>query len=184
MKVLIKRPDIGERKQIHSLFEKTIKHTFEAEGAGEEHSLIRELIDDQKNLIDLDFETGGKEAYFLVAETDDRIAGTICHRPCSDIILDCSQGKAQGMQEIGSVYILPEFQGRGLCKLLLNSMYITMSAKGFSEFWLDSGYAVARQVWEKLLGPPAIKMKDYWAPGAHHHIWLRSLADLPIKFDI
>ena len=157
MKVLIKRPDISEREEIHSLFEKTIKHTFEAEGAGEEHTLIRELTDDQKELIDLDFETSGKEVYFLVAETGGRIAGTICHRPCSDIILDCSQSKAQGMQEIGSVYILPQFQGGGLCKLLLNAMYITMSAKGFSEFWLDSGYAVARQVWEKLLGPSCYK---------------------------
>ncbi len=184
MNVSIKRPLISEREEIHSLFEKTIKQTFKSEGIADDHELIAELAYDQKNLIDLDFETGGNAAYFLVAEIDGRIAGTICHRPCSKIIIECSLGKAQDMHEIGSVYILPEFQGKGLCKLLLNSMYITMKAKGFREFWLDSGYAVARQVWKKLLGPPTIMMDDYWAPGAHHHLWLRSLDDVKIKYDI
>ena len=184
MNVSIKRPIFSEIEEIHSLFEKTIKQTFKSEELDDDHELITELINDQKNLIDLDFKTDGKEVFFLVAETEGRIAGTTCHRPCSEVILECSQGKAKGMQEIGSVYILPEFQGKGLCKLLLNSMYITMKAKGFSEFWLDSGYTIARKVWKKLLGPPTIIMDDYWAPGAHHHLWLRALDDLDIRYDI
>ena len=184
MNVSIKRPLLSEREEIYSLFEKTIKQTFKSEGIDDDHELVTELIDDQKNLIDLDLETNGNEVYFLIAQADGRIAGTICHRPCSEVILECSKGKAKGMQEIGSVYILPEFQGKGLCKLLLNSMYITMKAKSFSEFWLDSGYTIARKVWKKLLGPPTIIMDDYWAPGAHHHLWLRSLDDVKIKFEI
>ncbi len=27
----------------------------------------------------------------------------------------------------------------------------------------------------RVLGPPAHILRDYWGPGAHHMIWLRSL---------
>lgn len=184
MKVIIRRPNIKDREELHQLFETTIKNTLELEGAVGEEDFIKELSDDQKNLIDTDFDTDGKEYYFLVAEYEGKIAGTICHRPCSDIIKDCADRDIKGMHEIGSVYILPDFQGKGIAKLLLNAMYITLSAKGFDEFWLDSGYDIAKNVWRNVLGEPTIIMKDYWGEGVDHHLWYRKLSDVAIEYNI
>lgn len=184
MNVIIRRPKKSDKEEVYSLFETTIQHTFKLEGTGSETKIIKELIDDQKSLINIDFDTNGKEYYFLIAECEGKIAGTICHRPCSDIIKDCADRDTQGMHEIGSVYILPDFQGKGIVKLLLNAMYITLSAREFNEFWLDSGYNIAKNVWQKILGEPNIIMKDYWGKGVDHHLWYRKLSDVSIKYDI
>ena len=178
MQVQIRRPFKNEREEIYSLFEKTIQHTLDAEGAGDETELISMLICDQKNLIDADFDTEGKEVYFLVAECSGKLAGTICHRPCSEIITSCIGEKACGRQEIGSVYILPQYQGKGIAKQLLSFMYKTLASKNIQEFYLDSGYAVAKKVWQKILGEPTLIMKDYWGEGVDHHIWHRKLSDI------
>lgn len=184
MKVIIRRPNKNDREEVHQLFETTIKNTLELEGLVGEEGFIRELSDDQKSLIDIDFNTNGEEYYFLVAQCEGRIAGTICHRPCSDIITDCADRDTKDMHEIGSVYILPDFQGKGIAKLLLNAMYITLSAKGFNEFWLDSGYNIAKNVWQNVLGEPTIKKKDYWGEGIDHHLWYRKLSHVVIEYDI
>ena len=182
MKVIIRRPKIKEKQKIHALFDAVIRHTFELEDVGDEMELVKELIADQQALIDTDFDPNGEQVCFLVAQCGKKIVGTICHRPCSDIILDCANRDATGMQEIGSVYVLPEFQGKGIAKLLLNAMYIMMMGKGFDAFWLDSGYAIAKQVWQRILGNPTVIMKDYWAQGVDHHIWFRKLDEVSIEY--
>ena len=184
MKVKIRRPNKKDRKEIHQLFETTIKHTLELEGLVGEEGFVKELFNDQKNLIDIDFDTNGKEYYFLVAECEGKIIGTICHRPCSDIIVDCADRDIKGIHEIGSVYILPNFQGKGIAKLLLNAMYTTLIAKGFDEFWLDSGYNIAKKVWQNVLGKPTIIMKNYWGEGIDHHLWNRKLSDIAIEYKV
>jgi GNAT superfamily N-acetyltransferase len=184
MKISIKRPDIKEKQHIYSLFDTTIRHTFKGEGIEEGFELIGELIDDQKALIDSDFETDGRDVFFLVAECGGEIAGTICHRPCSDIIIDCVGKQAKGRQEIGSVYILPRFQRKGISKLLLNAMYITLISRGIGEFYLDTGYTQAKEVWRKALGEPSLIMKDYWGEGISHHIWHKKLNEITIGFSI
>lgn len=173
-----------ERAEIHALFDCTIRHTFELEDVGEEFELIDELIADQQALIDTDLDTNGEELCFLVARCNQKIVGTICMRPCSDIIQDCADRDTAGMHEIGSIYILPKFQGNGIAKLLLNRMYIALTAKGVDEFWLDSGYDIAKQIWRKILGEPTIIMKDYWAEGVDHHLWFRKIDEVDVEYKV
>ena len=176
--IIIRRPKMQERAQIHALFDVVIRHTFELEGVGEEFELIGKLIADQQNLIDLDIDTDGQQCFFLVAQYESQVVGTICVRPCSDIIRECADRDTSGMLEIGSVYVLPELQGKGIAKLLLNRIYQALRTKGIDEFWLDSGYDIAKQVWRNILGEPSIIMKDYWAEGVDHHLWFRKLDDV------
>ena len=179
--IIIRRPKMQERAQIHALFDVVIRHTFELEGVGEEFELIGKLIADQQNLIDLDIDTDGQQCFFLIAQHKGQVVGTICVRPCSDIIRECADRDTSGMLEIGSVYVLPELQGKGIAKLLLNRIYQTLRAKGIDEFWLDSGYDIAKQVWLNILGKPSIIMKDYWAEGVDHHLWFRKLDDVDVE---
>ncbi len=179
--ILIRRPKKEERAQIHALFSRTIAHTLEEEGVGDEVELIASLVKDQQELIDLDIDTDGQQCFFLVAQHKGQIVGTICLRPCSDIIRECADRDTQGMLEIGSVYVLPEFQGKGIARLLLIRMYRTLIEKGATEFWLDSGYDIAKQVWRKILGEPSIIIKNYWAEGVDHHLWFRKLGEVDVE---
>jgi len=184
MNIIIQKPEISKREEIHALFGTVIHRTLKLEGVGDDYELTAELIADQQELIDLCFETDGEECFFLTAVHEGKTVGTICRRECSDIIKDCADRDVSGVQEIGSVYILPQFQGKGIARLLLNAMYITLIAQGYDEFWLDSGYEIAKNVWAKVLGPPSIIMKDYWAEGVDHHLWHKKLDEVSIEFDI
>jgi len=184
MNIVIIKPDVSQREEIHALFDTVICHTLRFEGVGDDYELTAELIADQQELIDLCFETDGEECFFLTAVHEDKTVGTICRRECSEIIKDCADRDATGVQEIGSVYILPQFQGKGIAKLLLNAMYITLIAQGYDEFWLDSGYEIAKKVWQKVLGPPTVIMKDYWAEGVDHHLWYKKLDEILIEYNI
>jgi GNAT superfamily N-acetyltransferase len=178
MDAIIERPKTNERQEIRALFDVVIKHTFALENAVDEVELMDELIADQQDLIDLDFKIDGQDCFFLVARLNGKIVGTICHRPCSDVIIDCAGKQAALMVEIGSMYILPQYQGKGIAKQLLNAMYETLAQKGIDEFWLDSGYTVAKKVWAKVFGEPSIIMKDYWGEGIDHHLWYRKLDEV------
>ncbi len=184
MDVIIRRPLSSEKQEIHALFDAVIKHTFSLESFDDDIEFMGELIAGQQALIDLDLDTGGKDCLFLVAQHGDKIIGTICQRPCSDIIIDCAGEEAAGMIEIGSVYILPKFQGAGVAGQLLDAMYKTLADMGCEEFWLDSGYTIAKKIWAKILGKPSIIMKDYWAKGVDHHLWRRKLSEVSEKYQV
>ena len=109
---------------------------------------------------------------FLVAKPNDREVGNISFVPCGSDILSCTESELSGVGELGSLYILPEFQDQGIGSALIHEMLKTLHEKGIDEFCLDSGYKRAQKRWIRKFGAPYKVVNDYWGPGYEHMIWL------------
>lgn len=182
--IIIRRPKWNDQQEIDHLFSKTIRGAFEKEGAGDAIDEIEEQVCHKQSLISEDLKSKGGSRFFLVAELNGKIVGTISHGLRSELIAECADRDVSNMQEIASVYVLPEYQGQGITKILLSSMLLCLVSKGISEFCLDTGYENARQVWTKLLGKPSVIKKDYWAEDTDHCVWFKSVADISITFNM
>ena len=131
-----------------------------------------------------DFDSNGTNRYFLLAvdSSCNKVIGTIEYGPASGLIHTCTNGALDGLCEIGTVFVLPSYQKRGIGSLLFNTMLLTLQTRGITEFCLDSGYTNAQAIWKKKFGKPDYLLKDYWSVGCHHMIWRRCTTDLPILF--
>lgn len=181
-KIVINRPKREDRQEIHALFERTIPHTFAKDGAEDLVEDIQGEVASKKRKLEEDFETEGVGYFFLVARHGGKIVGTITYGPTDAYMIELSGGKFETIGEIGSLFIMPEFQGRGIGTLLLNAMYMALIGKGVEEFVLDSGYPTAQKVWAHVFGEPDIIARDYWAVGADHHVWHRMIVDVMPTF--
>lgn len=182
--IIIRRPKLCNQLEINKLFEVTIQDAFKKEGVGDAIDEINEQICHKKLLIDDDLKSNCKSRLFLIAEHQGHIVGTISHGWRSELIAECADRDVSDMQEIASIYILPEFQGQGIARVLLNAMLLCLLSKGINEFCLDTGYTIARQVWSKLLGTPSVIKKDYWDEGVDHCVWFKSVTDISVTFNI
>ncbi len=100
------------------------------------------------------------------------------------MINSCTGGVLKDLYEIGTVFILPEYQRKGIGSLLLHTMFLTLLSRGITEFCLDSGYRKAQSIWTKKFGEPSHVLKDYWGESSDHMIWKKSLHDTPIIFEL
>ncbi|MBS4172726.1 GNAT family N-acetyltransferase [Bacillus sp. FJAT-49736] len=184
-KILIRRPNHNDIEELHSFFTKVIKDTFAKEGISELVDDMEEEIASKKSYLDEDLQSNGEKRYFLVAHDAEctKIIGTIEYGPSSELIQNCTNGALKDSYEIGTVFVDPDHQKRGIGTLLLNVMLITLEAKGIKEFCLDSGYGIAQKVWKEKLGKPDYCLKDYWGEGSDHMIWKRGTKDIPILFN-
>ncbi|NSW91901.1 MAG: GNAT family N-acetyltransferase [Firmicutes bacterium] len=182
--ISIRRPCWTDIEELDRLFTVTIADAFAKEGVGDDLEGINSQIAEKRQLLREDLETNGAERFFLIACSQGKIVGTIAYGPCSELIKDCSDGKLKDVFELGSVYVLPEYQKKGIGTLLLNSMLIAFLSRGIEEFCLDSGYTRAQYVWQKKFGKPNIILKDYWREGSDHMIWHRKLGDTPVNFRV
>lgn len=91
----------------------------------------------------------GKERFFLLVERDTQIIGTIEYGPASELIMELTNGAYRGIPEVGTVFVHPDHQGRGVGSLMVNAMLLILLGRGFETFCLDSGYARAQAVWKK-----------------------------------
>lgn len=73
--------------------------------------------------------------------------------------------------ELGTFFVHPLYQRRGVGNMLLKTIYQEMSNYGVTEFCLDSGYREAQKLWRKKLGEPDYLLKNYWDAGCDHMIW-------------
>lgn len=168
----IRRPTLSDVPQIHEVFSKTIKNSFKEEGiidpSGKEtDEEIARLI----NTFQDDFATQGQKEYFLIAHLQNKIVGTIGYGTINPLISDNITIARAGIPELKSVYILPEFQNRGIGSLLFQHMLLVLAEKHIEEYYLDSGYKKSQQFWERKLGAPAHTLNDFWGKGNHHMIW-------------
>lgn len=170
--VRIAAPRQEDTAAVHSVFETTVTDVFLREGIGHLQEELRSDIEAKKRLFREFLDGSETEIRFLVAKQGDRILGTVSYGPPNEIIVDEFPEWKYGMGELGSLFVLPAYQGRGLGSLLIEAMRKTLKQRGIQEFCLDSGYASAQKKWMRKFGKPIRILSDRWGPGLHHCIWL------------
>lgn len=182
--IKIKRPTFEDREALIRFFSVVVTDTFEKEGIGHLREDRENEISDKISFLDMDLSSNGHDRFFYIAEDDGRIVGTIEHGPANALIREGSGGELENDTEVGTVFVHPGEQGRGIGSLLVNVMALTLRAKGFERFCLDSGYASAQRIWTKKFGEPNYVLRNYWGEGSDHTIWAVRLSDLSIEFKV
>ena len=113
-----------------------------------------------------------------MAKDKDKIIGTISFGLCSSDIKECTNNEITDLGELGSIFVLPEYQGQGIGSALIDHLLAYLKQEGIKEFCLDSGYEQAQKTWTRKFGKPYAIAKDHWAPGVDNMVWKCSL---PIK---
>lgn len=180
----IRRPKIADHKELIQFFSTVIKDTYAREGLSDLHEDIEKEIECKKQYLKCDFNSNGQDRYFLIAldQSCNKIIGTIEYGPASELINTCTDGALKGWYEVGTVFVHPMYQRRGIGNLLLNVMFLTLLNRGVKKFCLDSGYTNAQKIWKKKFGEPDYLLKDYWSEGGDHMIWKRCINDVSIIF--
>ncbi|MRX53013.1 GNAT family N-acetyltransferase [Bacillus idriensis] len=184
MKIEIRRPRMEDMDELNRFFSKVIRDTFEKEGISEMVGDMKDEIECKKQYLKTDLESNGENRYFLIGLDGKEIVGSIEYGPVSELIVSCTDGALSGLSEIGTVFVHPEYQRRGIGTLLLNVMLLTLQKRGISEFCLDSGYSSAQKVWKKKFGEPDYLLQNYWGEGYDHMIWKRNTDDLRLLFHL
>jgi GNAT superfamily N-acetyltransferase len=174
----IRRPKKDDIKQLHQFFRNVITDTFKKEGISGKNEDLEDEIRTKENYLQNDLQSSGKNRYFLIAIESDRIIGTIEYGPASSLINACTNKSIQHLVEVGTVFVLPECQRKGIGNLLLQKMYKVLQDNGIKEFCLDSGYRRAQNIWKLKFGEPDYFLKDYWGENFHHMIWKLNVSDL------
>ncbi|MEA1976106.1 MAG: GNAT family N-acetyltransferase, partial [Bacillota bacterium] len=113
----------------------------------------------------------GKKRYFLIVVIDDIIIGSIEYGKSNDLVITCTNGELEGIVEIGTVFVHPEYQRKGIGNLMLMQIMNKLNNNGIKEFCIESGYKSAQKIWINKFGKPEYHLKDYWDKDADHMIW-------------
>ncbi|WP_059173048.1 GNAT family N-acetyltransferase [Bacillus sp. FJAT-27445] len=171
MDIEMKRPVSSDNEELLRFFRTVITDTYEKEGISGKVDDLEEEIKTKEAYLKKDLETGGKERYFLIAKIGGNIIGSIEFGPASSIIQECTLSELKGFMEVGTVFVHPDFQRRGIGNSLLEAIFFAMKSRGIETCCLDSGYKNAQQIWKKKFGEPDYLLKDYWGEGFDHMIW-------------
>lgn len=167
----IRRPDKSDEEAVYQLFDTVLEDTFHRNDIDDLVELLQEEKDGKRVYFDLDLATNGQSRYFLLAELDDQVVGTIEYGPANDDIKKGTQGALANHMEIGTVFVHPDYQKRGIGSQLVKAIMEALTDAGYRECCLDSGYPSAQKVWTKKFGSPTYHLKEYWGEGADHMIW-------------
>lgn len=166
--------DIESANQV---FELSIPDAFEKEGLGSLKEDIEREVLNKVRMLESTFSSAESDTYFLLAKSKDAVVGTISFGPCGEDIIICTDNELKDLGELGSLYVLPEFQGQGIGSALINALAKELYEQGIMQFCLDSGYKRAQKRWLRKFGAPIKIFKDYWAPGTDHFIWKCNVID-------
>lgn len=180
LNVDIRRPGTEDIEELHQFFRTVICDTFSKEGIGDKLKDIEQEIVTKKAYLENDLESDGENRYFLMALDGDKIIGSIEYGPASELICQNTNHGLKDLNEVGTVFVLPDYQGQGVGNFLLHNMYTALQSKGIEEFCLDSGYTRAQEIWKKKFGTPNYLLKNYWDEGYHHMIWRIKVNDVLI----
>lgn len=169
--IIIRRPKKEDVNQLNDFFQLVLKDTFEKNGIENLVEDYEQEIREKREFLNEDIETGGKKRYFLVAEISNNIVGTIAYGPANHLINKCTNDKLKDLIEIGTVFVHPDYQKKGIGSFMLNYMYDVLNRKDIKEFCLDSGYKNAQKTWLKKFGDPEYHFEGYWGEGTDYMIW-------------
>jgi GNAT superfamily N-acetyltransferase len=174
----INRPKIDDIELINEFFEIVIRDTFERNGIADLVDMIIKEIEDKRRCLNQDIDSDGKNRYFLIANDDDKIVGSIEYGASNELIISCTNGELKELVEIGTVFVHPEYQNEGIGSRMLNLIFMELEKIRIKEFCLDSGYKKAQKTWIKKFGNPEYHFKDYWGEGADHMVWRIRVEDV------
>lgn len=180
----------ADRDEACRVFERTIPEAFAGEGLGHLMEEIREEVNGKKKLVDMALRIPANLAIrpsspqaaevpviFLVARSAREVVGTISFGPCGKEIAECTRHALDDVGELGSLYVLPDYQGQGIGSAFIQTMAKELKERGIQRFYLDSGYKKAQQKWQRKFGEPYAVAKNYWGPGQDHLVWLCNVED-------
>ncbi|KMJ57243.1 GNAT family acetyltransferase [Bacillus sp. LL01] len=169
--VEIRRPMEDDINNLNQFFRAVITDTFNKEGIVDKIEDMENEIEGKKTYLARDLESNGEKRFFLLALDGDKIIGTIEYGAASELICMCTNNAFKGLHEVGTIFVHPDYQRKGIGNLLLNRIMLAMQSKCITEFCLDSGYVSAQRIWTKKFGDPAFLLEDFWDEGYHHMIW-------------
>jgi len=176
--VVVRRPRIEEIDFVNEFFELVLRDTFERNGIADLVETLEEEIEDKRKCLNQDFESNGENRYFLIVTIDDIIIGSIEYGPSNDLINTCTNGVLKDLVEIGTVFVYPKYQRKGIGNLMLIHIFNELKNKGIKEFCFDSGYKSAQKIWINKFGEPEYHLKGYWGEGADHMVWRLKVSDV------
>lgn len=169
--VEIRRPGEDDRNSLNHFFRMVVTDTFNKEGIADMVDDMESEIKAKNTYLATDLESNGDKRFFLLALDGEKIVGTIEYGAASELICTCTNNAFKNLQEVGTVFVHPDYQRKGIGNLLLNRLMLAMQNKGIAEFCLDSGYGNAQKIWTKKFGDPAYLLENFWGEGYHHMIW-------------
>ena len=174
----ISRVKIEDRESINEFFERVLIDTFRMNDISGLVDTLNDEIEDKRRCLDQDFESEGNDRCFLIAKDKNLVIGSVEYGPANELILSCTNGELKELNEIGTVFVHPDYQRKGIGSQLLISMLLEMKRRGIEEFCLDSGYKIAQGIWTKRLGKPEYHLIDYWGKHADHMIWRKNIDEV------
>jgi GNAT superfamily N-acetyltransferase len=167
----------ADKEAAYQVFEVAIPDAFEREGIGDLKEFIQEEILYKKSMIDASLEQPQSDIFFLTAKIGDKVIGTISFAHCDKDMEKCFDGEIGVIGELGSLYVLPDYQDQGIGSALINALAVELHNQGIKQFCLESGYKRAQERWTRKFGVPYKVLKDYWGLGADNMIWLCKVVD-------
>lgn len=176
--LVIRRPHREDEKALNDFFDVVVKDTFEQNDISYMAEDYENEINEKKEFLNEDLKSNGQKRYFLIATIDDKIIGTIAYGPSDKLINTYYNGEFKDIVEIGTVFVHPEYQRKGIGSLMLDHIYKELKRKGINEFCLYSGYKDAKKVWLKKFGSPQYILKDPFGESIDYMIWKVKLLDV------
>lgn len=175
MDIYIKIPQKEDLEELRNLFDRTISDAFQQDGIDDPEGIIIE-VEKQMDSLHQFVECPDSTKFYLIAHTKDTIIGTIGYSKANSLIQGSLNIDLENIPEVKSVYVLPEYQSKGIGSLLFNAILLCLHHKKITTFCLDGGYKKSQGFWINKLGAPSVTLKNYWGEGLDHMIWLRNLS--------
>ncbi len=170
--IIIRRISDKDVDPLGVFFETVLRHTYIKEDLMSFESEMLQEIEVKKGYVKDDLSSNGGLRFLLIAEHQGQILGTLSIGAAEENDIICeSAPELSRLYELGTAFIWPEAQHKGIVTKLIEVMRLELISRGETRFCLDSGYPTAQKIWTKKFGAPLYHLKDYWGAGSDHMIW-------------
>lgn len=175
--MVIRKPVSKDLTQLKYLFEKTIQKAFEADGYGDAIDEIRREIQIKMSKVEDYLNAPSEKSAYYIAEHKGHVIGAISFGKIGEVTIENVPSDFPSEGELGSMYILPDFQGHGIARKMIDVLLRDLLNKGIRYVSFDSGYKPAQEKWRKKFGEPYKIVENYWDQGVDLYIWLIHLEE-------
>ncbi|TDM17675.1 N-acetyltransferase [Macrococcoides caseolyticum] len=155
--------------QLKDYFKHVISHTFLNNGVDDDEDLNNEI---NKKMTYINHYFNGSDDMFMVAKDGDAVVGIIGFYTPNQMIQELVGDKVDGLKEMGTLYIHPDYQSRGIGSQLIVLLTQFMKEQDIVSYCFDCGYKKAMATWTRKFGQPTYFFKDYWDVGDHYAVWV------------